>query len=570
MRYVDPPINYPPIVCNEGQVVVVLERTCGIGSGQESFEIYEGNEDNLGNLVYNQTECNIMPIYLCMNPIIHTIILRDNNGDGWDSDSFLLLSNGSISTTFTLEHLCGNYGHSIMFNATTLEQIILTPTPPECGEGQILVEMKRTCRQYYWQESFEIFEGYQENLGNLVYNQTQCNIMPIYLCMNPIIHTIILRDSYGDGWESGSYLLLSHDNNNITFTLEHLDSNWIHSVMFNATTLELYIPPPPECEEGQILITMKRTCEIYYSYEESFEIYEGNEDNLGNLVYSQTQCAVFTTYLCMNPIIHTIILRDSRGNGWDYDSSLLLSNNNNNITFTLEHLDGNFGHSIMFNATTLEQITPNPPECGEGQILITLKRSCGFRYPYESFEIYEGNEDNLGNLVYSQTQCNIMPIYLCMNPIIHTIILRSDGDSAWFSSLLLSNDNNNITFTMDCLGSHYTQMFNATTLELYIPPPPECGEGQILIEMERTCWIAYSEESFEIYEGSEDNLGNLVYNQTQCAVFKKYLCMNPIIHTIILRDSRGDGWESGSYLLLSHDNNNITFILGIGNSISTH
>ena len=71
--------------------------------------------------------------------------------------------------------------------------------------------------------------------------------------------------------------------------------------------------------------------------------------------------------------------------------------------------------------------------------------------------------------------------------------------------------------------------------------------------MVRTTSSWASEESFRIYRG-EGTSGQLVYTQPtiSTATTNTYtVCLMNTLHTILMTDTYGDGWSSGSKVVLS-------------------
>ena len=76
--------------------MIEVTRTCGNYPNEESFEIYEGVYSSSASPVYEQSGCYAGTFYFCMNPVEHTIVLRDRSGDGWSSGSSLVLTSGDM------------------------------------------------------------------------------------------------------------------------------------------------------------------------------------------------------------------------------------------------------------------------------------------------------------------------------------------------------------------------------------------------------------------------------------------------------------------------------------------
>ena len=83
-------------------------------------------------------------------------------------------------------------------------------------------------------------------------------------------------------------------------------------------------------------------------------------------------------------------------------------------------------------------------------------------------------------------------------------------------------------------------------------------KDKILIEIIRTCGRHDQlEESFDIYEGTARR--NSLFHQGSCISMTTNLCINPVVHTIVMKDSRSDYWSSGSRVTLRYKDQNYTY-----------
>ena len=549
--------------CSDGQFLIEAVRTCKTHKYEELFEIYEGVYDYSTDPIYYQTECYAGTFYFCMNPVQHTIVLRDLDSDGWDDGSSLLLKNGNMSLSYRLDN---GAAQSIVLNLVPSTSPIPTLPVFECIDGQFLIEAIRTCGSFGHEESFEIYQGAYDYSRDPVYKQDFCYAGTFYFCINPVQHTIVLRDSSMDGWSDGSSLLLKNGNMSLSYTLNGIVIAHVFTltpILPIPTTPPIPTLPAPECNDGQVLIEAIRTCGSHI-YDESFSIYEGVYDYSTDPIYEQTECYAGTFYFCMNPVQHTIVLRDNAMNGWDDHSSILFKNGSISQAYRLDNGDMK---AIVFTLNP----NPPPPECSDGQFLIEAIRTCGSFGHEESFEIYQGAYDYSRDPVYKQDFCYAGTFYFCINPVQHTIVLRDSSMDGWSdgSSLLLKNGNMSLSYTLN--GIVIAHVFTLTPI-LPIPttppiptlPAPECNDGQVLIEAIRTCGSHIYDESFSIYEGVYDYSTDPIYEQTECYAGRFYFCMYSIQHTIVLRDNNNNGWDNGSSLLLKNGNVSLSYRLDNG------
>ena len=155
---------------------------------------------------------------------------------------------------------------------------------------------------------------------------------------------------------------------------------------------------PLQCRIDQFSIAIRRTCGSY-PMEESFKIYEGTQLLPNRLVHKQYSCIQGNEFLCLNPGVHTVVLLDYFGDGWDKDSILVVSSNNTFINF---HLNSGFNNTQIVDFAFFLSI-PFIPQCNDDQVLIQLNRTCGNNPSQESFEIYEGTDiQQYDKVIYSQ------------------------------------------------------------------------------------------------------------------------------------------------------------------------
>ena len=197
-------------------------------------------------------------------------------------------------------------------NPTTQAPTTATPTtlsPSGCHEGQIAVQLQRICKAYPGQESFEIYEGTGDNLVEPpIYQQSQCSAITTSICMNHTEHTIVMHDSYGDKWSSGSVVILSHDEEIISFTC---NERYTESQMFHAETLG------PICSEGLVIYQVVREYGANPSSSERLNLYYDTGDVLVSMTYNGVTTDAFTG--CMKPQILSIELSGTTS-GWNDDS----------------------------------------------------------------------------------------------------------------------------------------------------------------------------------------------------------------------------------------------------------
>ena len=83
------------------------------------------------------------------------------------------------------------------------------PEAPTLPPNQVEVTLIRTTKNWGYEESFKIYEGDNTNEANLKFVQPSVEAYQSYtwtISLSSTLHTIVMTDSYGDGWTNGSTL----------------------------------------------------------------------------------------------------------------------------------------------------------------------------------------------------------------------------------------------------------------------------------------------------------------------------------------------------------------------------
>ena len=106
---------------------------------------------------------------------------------------------------------------NIIFICVLLSLILPRKIQALCiGKDKILIEIIRTCGDWENEESFDIYEGYSRT--DSLFHQETCSAMTANLCINPVVHTIVMKDSYGDGWSGGSRVTLRYKDQSYSYS----------------------------------------------------------------------------------------------------------------------------------------------------------------------------------------------------------------------------------------------------------------------------------------------------------------------------------------------------------------
>ena len=385
-----------------------------------------------------------------MNPVDYTISPYHLYGRGWYTTSYIRVS---YQDSFATYRKCGELNETYVFNPMILSKDM------QCGEGELLMNYDHTCGYREYGETFKLYEGLDtESENSIVLAENNCLASHRYICLKPVIHTIVMTTVY-NGWYSNEGVQFTYVNSSVSFSVRFEDSG---KRVFNMAQLIL-----SQCSEGQLPVHLLRKCGYAHGSQEGFEISEGsfllpqNEP-----IYSQDTCINVNTYLCLNPVNYTLIMKDTYHDGWYSDSLLELDLDNKTLPF---HLKKGTESQQVFNPKSLEVITPIPSQCIEGQIPIHIQRSCENDVnDQESFEIHEGLEIRpQEEAVYYQDSCTSIDAVICLYPTEYTIIMRDIKGNGWNanSNFNISYDNSYLVFQKSS-GFNELQTFNVSSMEL--------------------------------------------------------------------------------------------------------
>ena len=544
-------INEPSPQCSEGQIPIHVNRNCDQYDGYYySFEMYEGASIYPhGTPVYSQDLCLHTRAYICLNPVLHTIVMRDKNGHGWDR-SYLILTYGDYSLWL------GNAfdsGSVVIFNATTLE--VVTLDPPQCSEGQMMIHFVRKCPSTHGdKESFALYKGrVNQSQSSPIYGQDLCYSVDTYFCMDPVDYTFSVMGTRGSGWNDYSYIRVSYED---SFATYRLTWGYNETHVFNPMILSKDL----QCGEGEFLVNYDRTCGAQ-EFGETFKLIEGLDiDSQNSIVLDEGNCLLSHRYICLKPGVHTVRMTTVRTT-WGKNMGAKFTYTNSSVLFSLGYGDSS---TRVFNMAQLRV-----SQCSEEQLPVHLVRTCGYSSGgQESFDIFEGSVlVPQSEPIYSQDSCISVNTYLCLNGVNYTLIMTDHYFNGWYYDSLLDLDYDNKTLSVQLAkGSGSLQVFNPKSLEIVTPIPSQCAEGQIPIHIQRNCASSNSDlESFEIHEGLEIHpQDEAVYYQDNCISVDAFICLYPTEYTIIMRDSGGNGWNTGSTVNISNDHSSLVFQVSKG------
>ncbi|KAK8799740.1 hypothetical protein WA158_006288 [Blastocystis sp. Blastoise] len=102
---------------------------------------------------------------------------------------------------------------------------------------------------------------------------------------------------------------------------------------------------------------------------------------------------------------------------------------------------------------------------------------------------------------------------------------------------------------------HYITVFLLILLYEFRQVTGECSDGMVEIKIERIYTIFPERERISIYQGTRGT-GTLIYdvigmtNQQNMIIYSD-MCLHPTLHTFVAISTSGEGWYTGSYVVLS-------------------
>ena len=390
----------------------------------------------------------------------------------------------------------------------------LSPPVASCPAGTSNFPVQLFTQNWGSEISFKI-DGVTITSGTLGNFQTYTYMR----CLAPGSHTLLLQDSFGDGWHGG-YVRINNVNYGTTFTSGY------------SMTATFYIgpapPPPPACNVFPVRL-WTRNCGSEISFKIDGVTITDTSGTLGN----------FTTYTymrCLAPGSHELILQDSKGDGW-HGGFVRINNFDYGTTFTS-------GDSM----TATFYIGPAPPpspvaSCPAGTSnfpvqLFTQNWGSEISFKIDGVTITSGTLGNFQTYTYMR----------CLAPGSHTLLLQDPFGNRWHVGYL--------TYYVRINNLDYWCDGYSRTATFYIGPALPCpaGTSNVPVQLFTTIWgsqISFKIDGVNITSGTLGSLQMHTYMR----------CLAPGSHTLLLQDSFGDGWHGG-YVRINNVNYGTTFTSG--------
>ena len=242
-----------------------------------------------------------------------------NAAQNTTSTSLRITTSGSAQDMQIVE----DFKNSVPDIVDTIVVATIPPTPPptlpptyppfDCEEGTIPVYIRRTYALYPIDESFSLYEG-PYGLGNAVFNMSYTGEGETLttVCLTAMCHTVVMRDSYGDGWSSGSSVTFITDNGETMNTFSLRGGRQNSQVVYLGGECPPTEPPttpvPTTPAPTTVLPTPDLTdCEVYtvqrfttrYANQESVKIYA--ETTQSQPLWSWSGLTGTTVEICFPP-----------------------------------------------------------------------------------------------------------------------------------------------------------------------------------------------------------------------------------------------------------------------------
>ncbi|HIG32394.1 MAG TPA: choice-of-anchor B family protein [Flavobacteriales bacterium] len=234
----------------------------------------------------------------------------------------------------------------------------------------------------------EVSWSITDSIGNLIdsTSQTYADSTTYYdtICLPNGCYNFNMYDTYGDGWQGGSYQLV--DSLGVLISSGNLQG----SFSFGTNLFNLNSPfCSTECQFNEVVLQLNTGD---WASEVSWSI----TDSIGNLIDSTSQTyADSTTYydtICLPNGCYNFNMYDTYGNGWQGGSFYILDSNNTIVC------NGDLQGSFSFDFVPFCVPLIPPPPCYDN--LLTLQLTTGIWASEVSWSV----TDSAGNVIDSTNQ----------------------------------------------------------------------------------------------------------------------------------------------------------------------
>ncbi|MGC6515746.1 MAG: MopE-related protein, partial [Myxococcota bacterium] len=402
------------------------------------------------------------------------------------------------------------------------------------------------------------------------------------LAVNPGTLTLVMYDSFGDGWNGGSLNIT--DVNGDTLTTATLESNG--PTLGDGPEYAYFDVDCAEDTAPEVLDTsvLDGDCDVEievfegtWGAELTFDLIDGNGDVVFNFgPYSNFTFLLYTYGVELADGDYTIAMSDSYGDGWNGGYVTVTHPNGTVLVDEATIFSGATGSAEFSLECAAVDTAPFEPEDTADYVFDTAG-GCEVTWDLTTSiwasEIGWTIEDSTGSPVFESfaNDYDSDSVYggvLGLNPGTYTVTLTDDFGDGWNGAALTMTDSDGSTLMLDAVtletGSETT--FTVTTECPAVPDtstPVDTFDSATVDTAPDGCDV-----DFELFGGSFgtevswavlDEFGNQVFfgdGYTSNATFSGAFSVPSGLYTVEMYDSWGDGWN-GASLTMTDINGNL-------------
>ena len=230
----------------------------------------------------------------CTDMCTYTLVLADTYGDGWNGGEVTISQNGQTVGTYTIDD--GNSATYTVMLCKGIDAIV------QYTQGSYPTENSFQLKD---ENDFAVV-SHSGGAGNL--NQTftpNCGQAPVE-CTTTCAYTLMLNDSYGDGWNGGAVTVIQAGVSSDSYTIDYGDAE-IYTLNL-CSGIEATISYVPGSYPTENSLTLKDPDgNIIWSHE--------GGDGAGSFTVTP-DCGGDEPVTCERSCDYTFVLSDTYGDGW--------------------------------------------------------------------------------------------------------------------------------------------------------------------------------------------------------------------------------------------------------------
>ena len=230
----------------------------------------------------------------CTETCTFTLVLDDTYGDGWNGGEVTISQNGQTVGTYTIED-----GYDATYTVTLCKGIAAV--------------IEYTQGSYPTENSFQLKDdnnfavvSHSGGAGNL--NQAftpNCGAAPVE-CTTTCAYTLVLEDSYGDGWNGGSVIVTQVGVSSESYTIDDGDEETFTLNLCSGLEASFTYVPGSYAGENSLMLK-DPDGNVIWSH--------SGDDGTGNFAVTP-DCGGDEPAGCERSCDYTFVLTDSYGDGW--------------------------------------------------------------------------------------------------------------------------------------------------------------------------------------------------------------------------------------------------------------